>query len=458
MADQIQPQLKKAVLHWAPLFFCPSVTSSKPNEAQISFRLPCLYDLCTAVQTGHLHIVSLHHRNAPIERIGQLHVPEDRQEGFLSQLKTNLGLQGIAYLTTCNRVEFIMVDDAYFCMGRLQQLFQAFDPSADDMRELMSSAMVLHGEDAVRHLLRVGGGLESMVLGEREILTQLRLSMEKSRRWKIAGDQLRITERIAVETAKRIFTETDIARRSVSVNALGWKAFKDWNIATDAPILMIGAGQTNANIARYLAKDGYSQVRVLNRTPDKAEALAQSRQWSWGNMDALDSALQHGPAAIFLCTGSDNAILDAHAKAQLPEGKALRVLDLSVPSGVHVDFRNRDNTTVVGIAELKPLADKNAEGRRAALGDCHRIIEAGMEDLSSRLQQRQVEIALRELPELLAAVRSTALGEVFSDELAQLDEDSRDLVDRIVTYLEKKYVSLPMKLAKEVVMDQLDKA
>ena len=109
------------------------------------------------------------------------------------------------------------------------------------------------------------------------------------------------------------------------------------------------------------------------------------------------------------------------------------------------------------VAELKPLADKNTEGRRTALGDCHSIIEQGMDELSSRLQQRQVELALRELPELLASVRSTALGEVFSEELAQLDEDSRDLVDRIVAYLEKKYVSLPMKLAKEVVMEQLDK-
>ncbi len=211
-----------------PLFFSASVTLSAPNEAQIACRLLCLNDLSHAVQFGRLHIVSLHHRNAPIERIGQFHVPEDQQKVFLSRLKTDLGLQGLAYLTTCNRVEFIMVDEAYFCMGRLQQLFQAFEPTAETMRELMSTAMVLHGDDAVRHLFRVGAGLESMVLGEREILTQLRLSMEKSRKWKIAGDQLRITERVAVETAKRIFTETDIARRSVSVNALGWKAFKNW--------------------------------------------------------------------------------------------------------------------------------------------------------------------------------------------------------------------------------------
>ena len=168
------------------------------NEAQRNGPFEGLNDLCPAVHTEHLHIVSLHHRNAAIERIGQLHVPEDRQAAFLEQLKDTLGVQGIAYLTTCNRVEFMMVDESYFCMGRLQQLFQAFSPDEAAMRDLMANAMVVHGEEAARHLLRVSAGLESMVLGEREILTQVRTAMEKSRQWGLAGDQLRITERIAV--------------------------------------------------------------------------------------------------------------------------------------------------------------------------------------------------------------------------------------------------------------------
>ena len=126
----------------------------------------------------HLHIVSLHHRNTTID-----HGPPARARGpaaeFLTGLKEQLGVQGIAYLTTCNRVEFMMVDEAYFCMGRLQQLFQTFQPDEEDMRTLMANAMVLHGEEAVRHLLRVTAGLESMVLGEREILTQVRSAMER---------------------------------------------------------------------------------------------------------------------------------------------------------------------------------------------------------------------------------------------------------------------------------------
>ena len=112
---------------------------------------------------------------------------------------------------------------------------------------------------------------------------------------------------------------------------------------------------------------------------------------------------------------------------------------------------------MVGIAELKPMADENVAGRRAALGDCQRIIDESLLELSNRLQQREVELALRELPTLLAAVRNTALGEVFADELAELDGETRSLVDRIVDYLEKKYVSVPMKLAREAVMEHLEK-
>lgn len=403
----------------------------------------------------HLHIVSLHHRNVAIERIGQMHVPEDRQAAFLEQLKATLGVKGIAYLTTCNRVEFMMVDESYFCMGRLQQLFQSFSPDEDAMRDLMANAMVVHGEEAARHLLRVSAGLESMVLGEREILTQVRTAMEKARQWGVAGDQLRITERMAVETAKRVFTETDIAKKSVSVNALGWKTFRDWGLAKDAPLLMIGAGQTNANIARYLVKEGYTHVHVLNRTIDRADALAAPRGWTSAGLDTVHNALASGPAAIFLCTGSDEPLLDATAADRLPDGP-LRVLDLSVPAGVSAEFRERPDTHVTGIAELKPLAEANTAGRRTALGDCQRIVEEGLIELASRLQQRNVEKALRTLPTLLAEVRGTALNEVFVDELSALDGDTRELVDRIVQYLEKKYISLPMKLAKEVVMDQLD--
>ena len=407
------------------------------------------------MHTDHLHIVSLHHRNVAIERIGQMHVPEDRQAAFLEQLKATLGVEGIAYLTTCNRVEFMMVDESYFCMGRLQQLFQAFSPDEEAMRDLMANAMVVHGEEAARHLLRVSAGLESMVLGEREILTQVRTAMERARQWGMAGDQLRITERIAVETAKRIFTETDIARKSVSVNALGWKAVRDWGLPKDAPLLMIGAGQTHANIARYLVKDGYTNVHVLNRTVDRADALAGPRGWTSAGLDTLSQALASGPAAIFLCTGSGEPLLDADAADRLPDGP-LRVLDLSVPAGVSAAFRKRPDTLVTGIAELKPLAEANTAGRRAALGDCQRVVEEGLTELASRLQQRKVEKALRDLPTLLAEVRGTALNEVFADELSTLDGDTRELVDRIVHYLEKKYISLPMKLAKEVVMDQLD--
>ena len=128
--------------------------------------------------------------------------------------------------------------------------------------------------------------------------------------------------------------------------------------------------------------------------------------------------------------------------------------DRSTYGRVGVPYPDLD---LVDIAALKPIADRNAEGRRSALGDCQRIVDAAVTELTTRLQQRDVDLALKELPTLLAAVRNTALGEVFADELAELDGDTRNLVDRIVAYLEKKYVSVPLKLAREAVLEQLAK-
>ena len=191
------------------------------------------------------------------------------------------------------------------------------------MRTLMANAMVVHGEEAVRHLLRVSAGLESMVLGEREILTQVRTAMEKAREWGLAGDQLRITERIAVETAKRVFTETDIARRSVSVNALGWKAFRERDIAKDAPVLMIGR-RPDPRQHRPLPGQGRLHQRFTSSTAQKTRPSnspspaaghgGASMRWT----SALPRAGCHFPLH-----GQRSPVLDAAAEALLPKDRSM---------------------------------------------------------------------------------------------------------------------------------------
>ena len=323
---------------------------------------------------------------------------------------------------------------------------------------IMAAVQVYRGEEAMRHLMRVASSLESMVLGEREILTQVREAFDLAMAHRLAGDRLRVAGRSVVETAKKVFTQTDVATQAVSVNSLGWQAFKAWNLPLDAPILLIGAGATNTSVGRFLVKAGYHNLQVVNRTLERAKALGEVLGTNQvGTLDALDEALSKGPRAIVICTGSDQALLgDRHAQL-LPTGEVC-VLDLGVPSDLDAGFRERPHTTVVDMTALKGLADQNLAIRATEVGKCEFLLEAGLSEYLERLQAREVELSLIELPELIKAIRETAMGDIFADELEGLDAEARQVVERIVAYLEKKYVGLPMKLAKEAVLEQLRKS
>ena len=289
----------------------------------------------------HLQILSLNFQHASIEDVGLLHVSPADQPDVLHKWRKELELNGIVFLSTCNRVEFIMSDDKYFCMGRTSQLLQHFNLEPGALSRVMAALQTYRGEDAMRHLMRVASSLESMVLGEREILTQVREAFDLAMKHRLAGDRLRVTGRSVVETAKKVFTDTDVATQAVSVNSLGWQAFKAWNLPLDAFILMIGAGATNTSVGRFLSKAGYHDVHVLNRSLDRAQSLADILNTSEvGTLEALPKALTAGPDAIVICTGSDQALLSGDHARMLPAGP-LHVLDLGVPSDLDAGFRER---------------------------------------------------------------------------------------------------------------------
>jgi len=136
----------------------------------------------------------------------------------------------------------------------------------------------------------------------------------------------------------------------------------------------------------------------------------------------------------------------------------LHVLDLGVPSDLDASFRERAELTVVDMTALQDIADQNLAIRATEVSKCEALLEAGLSEYIERLQAREVELSLIELPNMIKTIRNTAMGDIFADDLEGLDEEARQVVERIVAYLEKKYVGLPMKLAKEAVLGQLRKS
>lgn len=398
-----------------------------------------------------LQIISLTHKSASLDLIGKLHIDEQRRPEFLLALKEALGIAELAYLSTCNRVSFILSVDSYFCKGRQHRLLEHFDLTGPERAQILSNFGAYRGEDAMRHLLEVSASLDSMVLGEREIITQVRKAFEDARSWKLSGDLLRLTARKVIETAKRIYTETAISTRPVSVVSLAWKSFQSWQHPKDTPILLIGAGQTNANFARFLAKAGYTKVTIANRTLERAEKVAKPSGWQ-----AVQ--LYHIPTdtpfrCIVTCTGSESPIVTADFLDGI-SGDKLDLIDMALPADTTTEVMERTSVRYLGMTQLQNEAAANIEIRKREIDQCQEILEEALNDFRLMVRQREIELAMRDIPQAIRLIRETAIGEVFAKDLDQMDEEARELIFKMMAYMEKKYISVPMKLARQVMIEK----
>jgi glutamyl-tRNA reductase len=398
-----------------------------------------------------LQIISLTHRNAPLELIGKLHIDEEKRPEVLRELVSKLGLKELVYLSTCNRVEFIISDESYFCKGREHQLLEHLGVSGKNKAEILARFKATRGELAVRHLFEVGASLDSMVLGEREIITQVRKSFEDAQQWGTGGDLMRLINKKVVETAKRIYTETAIATRPVSVVSLAWNRFKQKGFALDTPILLIGAGQTNGNFARFLAKTGYTNVTIANRTLERAIELATPNNWKAVQLFHIPA--RHNFSVVVTCTGSEDPIVTKDFLSGVV-AKNLFLIDMAVPADVAENVQRMSGVEYLGMPHLQKEAETNLAVRKGEIARCTVIIDEAMNEFRKVLRQREIELAMREIPELIKSIKTTAMGEVFAKELDQLDEQSLALLEKIIGYMEKKYISVPMKLAREVMLEK----
>ncbi|MFM7729006.1 MAG: hypothetical protein ACKO7B_20070, partial [Flavobacteriales bacterium] len=183
-----------------------------------------------------LRVVALTHKNFPLETIGLFHIADDQREKILSHVKDVCGIGEIMYLSTCNRVEFIFTLPHYVCPGVTAQLLKAtgVDLKEEEVRSVAARAERCNGLDAAEHLLNVASSLDSAIIGEREIITQLRKAYEESVAMQLSGDDLRLIVRQCIQTAKEVFTMTDLAKKPVSVISIAWEQFHNQDLPVDA--------------------------------------------------------------------------------------------------------------------------------------------------------------------------------------------------------------------------------
>ena len=205
------------------------------------------------------NIIAFTHRNLDVNDVGLLHIDDSNQEERLGKLKEALQLEELMFLSTCNRVEFIFCTEKEVEFHFLMKFFETLYPTftRDQIGHFAHRGDIYKGISGVEHMLAVASSIDSMIVGEREIITQVRNAFDSSKKLNLTGDFIRLVIRHTIETAKRVYTETSIATKPVSVVSLAYHKLRDMNIPLNARILIIGAGVTNTNMSRFLRKHGF---------------------------------------------------------------------------------------------------------------------------------------------------------------------------------------------------------
>ena len=406
-----------------------------------------------------LYILAFTHSNLELDKIGRFHLEDDVAKDRLTFLKDLMSLNELMYLSTCNRVEFIFVTSEAVNSTFIKKFFRSFNPSWSP--ELVNSAIkhvsLFNSNEAAEHLFKVASSLDSLVIGEREIITQVRKAYEQSNAFGLTGDVIRLLAQHTVQVAKKVYTESDISKNPVSVVSLAYHQLREKNIKKTANFLIVGAGKSTKSMLKFLSKHGYSNYSIYNRSKENAQQMVDELDLN-AEVFGLNDLNYHSKSfdVIITCTGSSNFIFTKSIYNNILSGDVKKkiVIDLALPSDFDETLKENFNLSIIAIKDLKKIAEENLSKRSKELSKCRKIVSEQLLNFKAIEKERKLERAMSEVPTTIKDITTKAYSQVFAKDLESLDEESRVVLDKFVHYLEKKYISVPMKMAKEILLKQ----
>tara|TARA_B100000674_G_scaffold14741_5_gene10757 strand:- start:9564 stop:10784 length:1221 start_codon:yes stop_codon:yes gene_type:complete len=403
-----------------------------------------------------LKIIAFTHKTTDISNIGKLHIDSENRKTRLEKLKGN-NISELMYLSTCNRVEFIFVSEKIITKKFLSSFFASFSESwnQEDINWAITNCNTFEGEEAVRHIFHIASSLDSLVVGEREIITQVRKAFDECSKLELTGPIIRLLINKTIESAKEVYTNTQIAANPISIVSLAYRKLRELGIKDNSRILVIGAGETNTRMCKFLSKHGLKNLTVFNRTYSKAKALSSHIGGTALALDKL-SSFSNGFDLLVTCTGSEDYIITPEIYKSLLAGETSKktIIDLAIPYDVHPKVIEKNPTNYIEIEGLKEISEINLKKREKELSACKDLIENQIVDFKQAFKERKIELAMSQVPRKIKEIKEVAVNEVFSKELESMTSDSKEVLDKMLAYIEKKYISVPMKMAKEIFLEK----
>src|SRR5438105_8622050 len=345
-----------------------------------------------------LFAAGVSHKTAPVELREQLAVKQSAIVDVAFVLKCFGHLDEIVLLSTCNRVE--IYGTTRQATGHIKSLLQLLCAEPGD---LDPHIYLYEDAAAVRHLLRVSAGLDSMVLGETEITGQIKNAYEIARNGGLTGCVLNRMFQRAFQATKEIRTRTRIGRGTVSIKSTALELIGRTDLSQQS-IMVLGAGAMAENCVRLLVKKGAKSIFISNRSFDRALDLAtrcggEAVCFGYCLFEIRDVDV------VIAATSSAETLLSCDKIENLMKARRNRpllLIDLSVPRNIDPAASQLENVTIYNIDDLETLSRQGAHARERELATCHQIIEAHVAALTEKLHTEEAQSPRRSAPRQLA--------------------------------------------------------
>ena len=389
-------------------------------------------------------IIGINHETAPLDIRGQLTFNTDEIKYFYDFLKERYEEIEAVLVSTCNRTEFYFVLNKS-CEHRYTEKmisllleFKGISRSEDfDFYRYLDS-------EAIRHLFKVASGLNSMVLGENQILGQLKEAYKISIEQKMARSIMSRLFHKAFQSGKRVRSETDINKGASSVSyaavELTHQVFASLD---DHPVLLIGAGEAGDLVLQSLKERGSNQVDIINRTLSKAEILAEKYSARALNFDKLEYALLSCDIVI-TSTASDKPIIEEVFLRKIMKerkNKMLLLIDLSVPRNIEESIRSMKNIFLFNLDDLQEVVAFNYSKRQSAIKKANLIVDELVTGFESWLSGLKLSPTIDQLKEKL----STLMEHELNNLKGNVSEEELSCAEIFSSKMNKKYLGMIIK-------------
>jgi len=365
------------------------------------------------------YVVGLSYKKADAEMRGKFSLDNIGKKKVLEQAQKE-GIESLIVTSTCNRTEIYG-----FAQHPFQLIKLLCDNSQGTVEDFQKVAYIYKNQEAVSYMFRVGTGLDSQILGDFEIISQIKTAFVESKSMDLVNAFLERLVNAVIQTSKRIKNETEISSGATSVSFASVRyIFNNVDDIANKNILLFGTGKIGRNTCENLVKHTkHEQITLINRTKDKAEKLARKLDVVVKDYSDLQLEIQKADVLV-VATGAQNPTVD---KAILNLKKPLLILDLSIPKNVNENVTAIDGVTLIHMDHLSQMTDETLENRKKHIPAAEEIIEEIKEEFMAWTRQRKFAPTIHALKQKLNTIKDGELN-VQRKKLSNFDEEQAELI------------------------------